>query len=156
MREVFGIIMAGIVFYATISFIWYIIMVIANWKIFTKAGESGWMSIIPFLNSYILFKISWKKIMFWAMLGALLLGSIFTGLAGEEGGILEVLGMIFTLIGGVISIIDVYKLSKSFGYGIWFTIGLLFFSPLFTLILGYGKAEYIGPEGISAQSSMPY
>lgn len=153
MREVFGIIMAGIVFYATISFIWYIIMVIANWRIFTKAGEQGWMSIIPVLNSYILFKISWKTIMFWAMMGAFLLGSIFTGLAGEEGGMLEVLGAIFSAAGAVISIIDVYKLSKSFGYGIWFTVGLLFLSPLFTLILGYGKAEYIGPEGKMVQSS---
>ena len=29
---------------------WYIILVIANWKIFTKAGEAGWKSIIPIYN----------------------------------------------------------------------------------------------------------
>lgn len=147
MSDVFAILMAGIAIYGTICLVWYIVMVIADWKIFTKAGEPGWMSLIPFLNTFILFKISWKTIMFWAMLGALVLGSIFTSLAGEEGGILQGIGIIFTLAGAVISLIDMYKLAKSFGYGIWFTLGLIFISPLFTLILGYGKAEYIGPEG---------
>ena len=34
---------------------WYIILVIANWKIFTKAGEAGWKSIIPIYNSYVVY-----------------------------------------------------------------------------------------------------
>lgn len=35
-----------------------VIQIIAMWKIFTKAGEQGWKSIIPIYNVVILFKIS--------------------------------------------------------------------------------------------------
>ena len=33
-----------------------IIGIVATWKIFTKAGEEGWKSIVPFLNLYTIFK----------------------------------------------------------------------------------------------------
>ena len=35
----------------------YVLLVIADWKIFSKAGEEGWKSLIPIYNMYILFKI---------------------------------------------------------------------------------------------------
>ena len=35
-----------------------IIQVVAMWKLFNKAGEKGWKSIIPIYNCVILFKIS--------------------------------------------------------------------------------------------------
>jgi len=38
-------------------------------------------------------------------------------------------------------------LSKSFGKGVAFTLGLLFLPVIFYLILGFGNAEYIGPAG---------
>ena len=31
------------------------------WKVFVKAGQPGWAAIIPFYNTYILFKITWGK-----------------------------------------------------------------------------------------------
>ena len=150
MEELAGAILAGLAVYGVISLAWYIIMIIANWKIFTKAGQPGWMSIIPFLNSFILFKISWNTLMFWVMLGSCVVGSVLTGLAGDQGGFLAILGIICTVVGLVIVIIDTHKLSKSFGHGIGFTLGLLFLSPIFTLILGFGKSEYIGPNGEKA------
>ena len=148
--SLFATVMAGLAAYFAVSFIIYILLVIADWKIFTKAGEPGWMSLIPILNAYITFKISWNTKMFWIMMGTLAGGSICTGLAGEDGGALAVIGAILSLIGVVIGIIDIYKLSKSFGHGIGFTLGLIFFLPLFTLILGFGSSKYIGPEGIPA------
>ncbi|MCD8169035.1 MAG: DUF5684 domain-containing protein, partial [Clostridiales bacterium] len=30
-----------------------------------KAGEAGWKSLIPFYNSYILYKLTWNTMMFW-------------------------------------------------------------------------------------------
>ena len=36
-----------------------VLNIVANWKIFTKAGQAGWASIIPFYNKYIEFKIYW-------------------------------------------------------------------------------------------------
>ncbi len=149
MEDLFGAILAGLAIYGAICLIWYIIMIVANWKIFTKAGQPGWMSIIPILNSFIIFKISWKPMMFWIMLGAGALGSLFSTMAGEDGGILAILGIICTLAMLVIGIIDTHKFSKSFGHGIGFTLGLIFLSPIFTLILAFGKSQYIGPNGES-------
>ena len=45
-----------------------VLMVIALWKIFKKAGKPGWHAIIPFLNMYDLFIIAWKKKVGVAML----------------------------------------------------------------------------------------
>lgn len=42
------ILAAGIAAYV-MCIAWYVLQVIANWRIFTKAGEKGWKSII-FLN----------------------------------------------------------------------------------------------------------
>ena len=39
--------------------------IIGTWKIFEKAGESGWKSLIPFYNSYILFNLFWETKYFW-------------------------------------------------------------------------------------------
>ncbi len=147
MEELIGAILGGLLIYGIICLIWYIIMVIANWKIFTKAGQPGWMSIIPFLNNFILFKISWNTTMFWVMIGASVLGSVLTTLAGEDGGILSILALVCYLAVIVIGLIDVHKISKSFGHGLGFTLGLLFLSPIFTLILGFGSSQYIGPGG---------
>lgn len=35
-----------------------VVMIVANWKLFTKAGEPGWAAIIPFYSNYVLFKIA--------------------------------------------------------------------------------------------------
>lgn len=45
---------------SAMSFIIGVLVIVAMWRIFTKAGEAGWKSLIPFLNVYILYKICWK------------------------------------------------------------------------------------------------
>ena len=37
------------------------VMVISMWKIFTKAGKEGWISLIPFYNLWTLFEIGGQK-----------------------------------------------------------------------------------------------
>ena len=146
-------ILAGLAIYMTICLVWYIIMVIANWKIFTKAGEAGWKSLIPILNTYVTYKIAWSGKMFWIMAITFLFGSVITSLAGDDKTFLAIIGIILALASSIINIICLHKLSKSFGHGIGFTLGLLFLNPLFTLILGLGTSTYIGPNGEAFQSN---
>jgi hypothetical protein len=43
---------------------WIIIVVIPFWKIFTKAGKSGWLSIlmlVPLINLVILYYLAFSK-----------------------------------------------------------------------------------------------
>ena len=38
--------------------IYMVVMIIANWKLYTKAGREGWATIIPFYNNWVLFEIA--------------------------------------------------------------------------------------------------
>ena len=120
MKELTAMILAGLAIYGTISLIWYIIMIIANWQVFTKAGEAGWKSIIPFLNTFVVFKISWNTMMFWAMLAASVLGSVLTGFAGEDGGILTILALICYIVAQTLQVLRTWH---------WIHIGPSFLQP---------------------------
>lgn len=120
--------------------VWYVLLVIANWRIFTKAGEAGWKSIIPVYNMYISYKISWNTMMFWIMLAVMALNIIFSAIGGTAAAV----GKIFAVASAVIMIAQSYKLAKAFGHGVGFTIGLVILNPIFLLILGFGSSQYIG------------
>ena len=40
---------------------YFVLKIVANWKIFEKAGQPGWASIVPFYSNYIEFNIYWGK-----------------------------------------------------------------------------------------------
>ena len=120
---------AFIMAYALFAFIFYILQVIAYWKIFTKAGEEGWKSIIPIYNGYVQYRLTWDVQYFWVALGL-----------AVGGGSLALLGT------ALMNVVALYKLACAYGHGIGFTIGLFFLNPLFMLILGFGDSEYMGPQ----------
>lgn len=107
---------------AIIGVVLLILLVVAEWKIFTKAGEKGWKSLIPIYNYYILCKIAdgngWKFLLF----------------------IVPIVNLVYIIMLN-------YRLALSFGKDVGFTIGLVFLPSIFTLILGFGSAQYIGPRG---------
>ena len=125
-----------------IAVVWYIIQILAYWKIFTKAGEAGWKSIIPFYNLYIQFKLTWNPQFFFVLLVCLILGSWLRSLDS----MIAVAGVLLMMAATVVSWIGNFKLAKAFNRGIGFTLGLIFLQPIFLLILGFGDAEYIGPQ----------
>ena len=98
-----------------------VVVVVAMWKVFTKAGKPGWAVIIPFYNAYTLLKI-----------------------VGRPGWWLVL--MFIPLVNIVIGIIVMVDLAKSFGKGGLFAFfGLIVFSVIGYCILGLGKARYVGP-----------
>ena len=56
--------------YLMIAFAWWLLQIIANWRIFTKAGEAGWKSIIPIYGDYISYKIRMAACIFLADIGS--------------------------------------------------------------------------------------
>jgi len=97
-----------------------ILMIAACWKIFTKAGQPGWASIIPIYNWYILCKIVGRS-GWWVIL------------------------LLIPFINFIIGIILCIDLAKSFGKGVGFGIGLILLGVIFFPILGFGSAQYQGP-----------
>ena len=99
------------------SLIISVVTLIANWKVFTKAGREGWKSIIPFLNIYTLFEI-----------------------VGMEGWKFLLLLIPFYNIYLAIKVnID---LAKAFGKDGGFAVGLIFLNTIFICILAFGSAKY--------------
>ena len=96
-----------------------VLIVVAMWKIFSKAGQPGWAAIIPIYNLFVWCKIVGRPA--WWILLLLICFPIFY----------------------IILCID---LAKSFGKGVGFALGLIFLSVIFFHILGFGSATYQGPS----------
>jgi hypothetical protein len=142
----------GVLFtYLLIVLFFLVLEVIAMWKIFAKAGEKGWKAIIPIYNIYVMYKVAWKTMFFWIFLGISVVGGFISGfiagLTGNDPNILLTILLLIPVL--VLTIIYYHKISKSFGKGVGFTIGLIFLGFVFMLILAFGSARYIGPGGVA-------
>ena len=112
--------------YAILSLAISVLTLVAMWKLFVKAGRAGWKCLIPFYNTYCLYDIAWGN------------GWLF-------------LLMFVPCVNVVVGIMMLFKLAKAFGQGTGFGFGLLFLTTIFILILGFGSAEYVGPQ-VSAKN----
>ncbi|MEE0888469.1 MAG: DUF5684 domain-containing protein [Candidatus Saccharimonadaceae bacterium] len=144
--------------FAIIALFFYVLLVIAEWKIFEKAGEKGWKAIIPIYNVYIMFKIVNMTSWFWWSIAVSICASLTFTLNGfnpynmttEQIANYNFLTNPAVLIVTVVScIIDIYiaityayRTSKVFGHGIGYTFGLLLLPNIFLLILGFGSSKY--------------
>ena len=137
---------AGVIIVASIiALVFAVLEIVANWKIFVKAGEEGWKAIIPFYASFITFKIGGNTMYFWIWLGATVLNYILSAIS--ESGFIGILASLCSLVVFVFLVLREYNLAKSFGKGIGFTVGLVLLNPIFRMVLGFGSAEYQGvPE----------
>lgn len=118
---------AGMIF-AFLIILW-IFQIIAYWKLFTKAGEPGWKSIIPVYNSYIQYKISWKPMWFWISFVALFVLNLlnqFSDPAQAPSTFLIIITVIVLILNIVIQVMTALKLSRAFGHGVGYAIGLIF------------------------------
>ncbi|HOO28336.1 MAG TPA: DUF5684 domain-containing protein [Lachnospiraceae bacterium] len=126
----------------------YVLYVIAYWKLFTKAGEAGWKSIIPIYNGYILYKIGWQVKWFWIVLGLGVISNILSAIGGNSPVvIIIVICTLMSVAAGIISgIIFNLKLAKAYGKGTGFGIGLIFLNTIFVFILAFGDSKYVGAQ----------
>jgi len=117
--------MIGVILYLAIV----VLMIIAMWKIFTKAGKPGWAILIPIYNIIVMLEIVGKPT-WW---------------------IIIILLVPFVNIIFLIWVINL--LSLSFGKEVGFTIGMLLLPFIFIPVLGFGSAEYKGPAAKEAQQA---
>ena len=143
MGEIAAVLVALFSMAAVGMLMFYVLTVIAEWRIFNKMGEPGWISLIPLVRDYILYQRTWRTQWFWIWLVCMAFGAwrIF---GGDDGGSLRVAAGAGAAL---LHACEQYRLSKSFGYGLLFTIGLIFLNPVFLLILGLGDSAYLGNPG---------
>ena len=97
-----------------------IITVIGTWRVFVKAGVPGWHSLIPILSTYDICRIAMTENV-----------------------------VLFTVLSILLPVVYIYpclKLAKAFGKGTGFGICLFLFYFIAFPVLGFGDAEYLGPQ----------
>ena len=132
--------------YLILALVWWILQIIANWNIFTKAGEAGWKSLIPIYGDYVSYKIAWQTSYFWLSFILGIVASYVSSANLNESIFLTVIATLLRIVIAVINIMYCIKLSRAFGHGIGFAIGLILLQPIFLLILGFGSDPYYGAD----------
>ena len=100
-----------------------VLIIVSAWKINTKADKPGWACLVPIYGTLVTLDIIGKP--WWWLL------------------------MFFIpVVNIVFAIMMINLLSKSFGKGTGFTLGLIFLPFIFYPILGLGEAKYEGPAGL--------
>lgn len=121
-----------------------ILLVVAYWKMFTKAGVAGWKSLIPLYNVYIAFKIAWKdQTAFWVWLAASI---VYGPFRDHEDGV----GVI-TIAAGILALVwwmrFCIRQAKSYGKGAGTGIAAFFLPNILTLYYGFASScTYAGPQ----------
>ncbi|AKV87631.1 hypothetical protein BMW26_03640 [Microbacterium sp. 1.5R] len=101
-----------------IVLVFYVLVAVGLWKVFTKAGYPGILAVIPIVNVVFLVKI-----------------------AGMSGWL--ALLYLIPIVGFVFGIIVAVRLGERFGKGGLFSFFLLFVFPYIGyLILGFGDSRY--------------
>lgn len=102
-----------------ITVLLFIINIVGQWVVFTKAGYNGWAAVIPIYHDIVLLKVA--KLSLWWLLWCLV----------PLGGII------------VLSVKVCLDIAEAFGKPASFGIGLLLLPFIFFPILAFGKAVYL-------------
>ena len=128
---------------AIISFILWILRIIALWKAFQRAWQWGWEAIVPIYCSYIKYKLAGMKNWFWyGLLIAVLMWVIAAFIPDQQ----KLLTDIATAIVWIIYIVVKFKFARKYGWGVFASILYVLFNPICVLILGFGNYKYEGKE----------
>lgn len=99
-----------------------VLMIVATWKVFTKAGEPGWAIFVPIYNAIVWLRICGKP-GWWIIL------------------------LIIPFVNFIIALLASLGMAKNFGKSAGFGIGLWLLSPIFILMLAFGDAKFQGQQG---------
>ncbi len=111
-------IVAGLGIFLLFFFAFFVFFIICHWKIFTKAGQEGWKSLIPFYNAYVQLQIT-KQPTIWLLYFFIPFVNIYFGIKHIHG------------------------LSRAFGKDVGFTIGIILLPIIFYPILAFGDSKYV-------------
>ena len=116
------------------------IEITGRWKLFEKAGASGWKAAVPVLSSYTLYKLVWTRAMFAVHL-ILVIVTVLLLLMKWPFRCIGLLLMVGVMaVNGMVSM----RIAKCFGKGTGYGICLIFLHPIFMPIIGWSYDRYMG------------
>ena len=125
---------AGVGIYIILALVFYVLVSLGLYGTFIKAGEPGWAGFVPFYNFIVLLKVAGRPTTWgWFML-------------------MLIVPYVGSLAFFVVYIIVANDVSKSFGHGTAFTVGLCipYVSAVFYYILWLGPSRYLGPAAAAS------
>ena len=130
-NEMIGVILGAGFFVILLVIALCIPIIIAEWKLFKKAGKNGWEIFIPFYSTWVLIEIAGLN--WWYFLIAI--GGSILSLIGIEG-----LGWLVTIANYFVNFMIYYNIAKKMRqnevlYGILGTL----VNPIAIIILGFSK-----------------
>lgn len=139
-----------------------VVQIIATWKLYEKAGEPGWTSIVPVYYYMQQIKIATGSFkLAWIYLGltaVYIVGCLVMSFAEfiENSDMADIILIAFVII-CFITIIPIcviagyiyYMFPKSYGKSQLFCILSIFFPQIMVIIMGFDKStQYVGPKGV--------
>lgn len=125
-------ILIGLITSLLIPLAFVAVIVAGMWKVFTKAGQPGWASIVPIYNVYVLTIEIAKKEILWFIL------------------------WLIPLVNIVPAILIPIELAKKFGKDTAYGLGLVFLPFIFYPMPGFGDAQYEGATAIQGGKKKSY
>lgn len=119
-----------------------VILIVANFKLYKKAGKEGWKCLIPYYNTwteceFLGLNTNWV----WILLGASIVGGILDGMLDTT-----LFSYVSTAASFYFSILRSISMAQSFGKDTGFGVGILLLPVVFVPMLAFGKAEYVGAK----------
>lgn len=128
-------------------FAYYIVFVVAEYRILEKEGEKGWKALIPIYNFYVTYKIEGVFIPWFYFAATCYIieiaeayfefHQVHVPLAVEI--IFSAASVLMIITESVFSV----HLGRSFGKSRAFKVGLVLLPQIFYLVLAFGKSEFI-------------
>ncbi|WP_309135488.1 DUF5684 domain-containing protein [Cellulomonas sp.] len=102
------------------SVVVYVVVAIALAGVFRKAGEPAWQAFVPVLNTLVLLRVAGRPL-WWFLL------------------------LLVPVLNVVVLVVVWNDVSRSFGRGPGFTVGLVLLPVVFLYVLWLGDSTYRGP-----------
>ena len=128
-----------------------LLVYVVNWRVFSKAGEKGWKSLIPFYNKYVQYKFLKMKDLYWLLL---ILQFCIVPVSIMFANIKNIFVTVFTALILILMVLAIVyidftscsRLATSFGKGKNFKWGIFIFRFLFTAVIAFDKSEFKAPQ----------
>ncbi len=130
----------------TLAVIYGVLLIVGDWKLFTKAGKPGWHSIIPILNFYDEYDLCWSGMMGIVFCVASCISAYINNFIAEPNTVAVMFASVLSVITFVLHVVQSWKLAKAFGKGTGYFIFLLFFDRIAKAVLGLGNSQYCGKQ----------
>ena len=117
----------------------FLLLRVAKWRIFVKAGFPGWKSLVPFYEGYLTFRIALRGWMYPICVIATCGAMALMAVPGRKTGMLELCSVIidFTAVG--LRIAALTFLAEKFGRGTIFMTGIVVFTQFFLMWLAFDR-----------------